>query len=828
MKRIILAALFVLAGAVNAFGQSTTVSGQVTDSGAQAWNNGTYQFQFVPNPNFPTGPYTWTGGTLNRVISGSLNGSGAYSQSVPSNSAISPQGSKWILQVTPNATSSSFSTAATTITGGTQTVNVTPPAIAIPWQNPPGPAISAYADAEITGTLPNGAEYFNVTSGKTRLWNGSVWADQGGGGSSASCGTATATQILVGNTCVGSPSFTWTAATKSLSAVGGATSSLVLDVTGVNKTGLQCDITGCDLASIDAGGQTIVQSNSDMNILTQAGNMFLNSAAGLALTAAFNINLTSNQTTVGLAGGGYIAHQNIPFAFISSVPSSGPSANQKSPPFGIAASTWTGGTSQNDGYFLEAVPDTGTNPIVRVRLLHDNGTFFTARAGGSVLDIGAAGQGGTLRLAGNTSGIASIGAAAVAGTPNQMNLPTTTGTAGQFLQTDGANPQQLTWATVSGGISGLTTSKIPKAASSTTIADSALDDGLTTANTLTYTGSGGITASAGPLKAGLSGGVGGTLTLPEGTAATASAGNDVLYADSTSHTVKAALNNGSFLNIPLFSGAFTSGHCLQASGTVNLIVDSGGTCGGSLPAHLTYADPTLTVSAATFGNAQVALSGNTSGTATFTAPAVAGTVSNAVTMSNVLSGPVGASGGATYTAAGQAGAGLYFVGGQPCLTGTSADVCINTGSLGGPIVRSDGGIAFSTTSDPSAGAFDTAMFRDAAGIFKFGKTFGTSTAGLKLSYVQSAGTKFTASGCSNSATVGGASAGQYTSGTTGTCTVTITMGDTDTATNGWACFANDLTTVADTQKQSASTTTTATITGTTVSGDVINFGCTAY
>jgi hypothetical protein len=46
-----------------------------------------------------------------------------------------------------------------------------------------------------------------------------------------------------------------------------------------------------------------------------------------------------------------------------------------------------------------------------------------------------------------------------------------------------------------GGISGLTTSKIPKAASSTTLADSALDDGLTTATFLTYSGAGGIVAS---------------------------------------------------------------------------------------------------------------------------------------------------------------------------------------------------------------------------------------------------------------------------------------------------------------------------------------------
>jgi hypothetical protein len=63
--------------------------------------------------------------------------------------------------------------------------------------------------------------------------------------------------------------------------------------------------------------------------------------------------------------------------------------------------------------------------------------------------------------------------------------------------------------------------------------------------------------------------------------------------------------------------------------------------GGGLPAHLSYTDPTLTVSAATFGNGQVALSGNTSGTATLTAPAVAGTITNAATFTNSFQIPTG-------------------------------------------------------------------------------------------------------------------------------------------------------------------------------------------
>lgn len=88
----------------------------------------------------------------------------------------------------------------------------------------------------------------------------------------------------------------------------------------------------------------------------------------------------------------------------------------------------------------------------------------------------------------------------------------------------------------------------------------------------------------------------------------------------------------------------------------------------------------------------------------------------------------------------------------------------------------------------------------------------------------SGGTKFTASGCSNSATVGGAIAGQFASGTTGTCTVTITL---PTAPNGWACRANDITTPA-LMNQTAKTTTSCTISGTTTTSDVVVFLAMGY
>lgn len=90
------------------------------------------------------------------------------------------------------------------------------------------------------------------------------------------------------------------------------------------------------------------------------------------------------------------------------------------------------------------------------------------------------------------------------------------------------------------------------------------------------------------------------------------------------------------------------------------------------------------------------------------------------------------------------------------------------------------------------------------------------------------GTKFTTSGCSVSATTGGAAAGTFTVGAN-TCTVVVTINGATgmSATSGWSCFASDQTAPTVAISQSATTTTTASFSipagaGTT---DVIRFGC---
>lgn len=99
----------------------------------------------------------------------------------------------------------------------------------------------------------------------------------------------------------------------------------------------------------------------------------------------------------------------------------------------------------------------------------------------------------------------------------------------------------------------------------------------------------------------------------------------------------------------------------------------------------------------------------------------------------------------------------------------------------------------------------------------------------QMDTIISGGTTFTVSGCSATSPVGGSAAGTFASGTTGACTAVVTINGATgaTAPNGWSCWSNDETT-GNLFRQTASSTTTATFSGTTVSGDAITFGCMGY
>lgn len=124
-------------------------------------------------------------------------------------------------------------------------------------------------------------------------------------------------------------------------------------------------------------------------------------------------------------------------------------------------------------------------------------------------------------------------------------------------------PTGLTIPGYQAAISGLTTSVIPKAASASTITNSSVTDNGTTVSTPE------------PFAAGSTGGVGGSILLPEGTAASSASADDICYGDSTLHGIKCSYNAGSFLPMALGPASDTSGHLVTWSGTGgNLLADA--------------------------------------------------------------------------------------------------------------------------------------------------------------------------------------------------------------------------------------------------------------
>lgn len=182
--------LYILVGlgvSIGAAAQSTTVSGTVTDQGGQVWANGTISYVFQNNGSF-NGPYQWNSGNLpNQYLTPqivTLSGSGTFSFSIPTSTAIAPALSTWKYVVCPNA---SFQCAILTVpsAGSTQNISsqITAAAATLVNTIQAGPMPLAYTDAEIITTPNQGGIYFNVTSFLPKYFDGSSWHFYGSGGS---------------------------------------------------------------------------------------------------------------------------------------------------------------------------------------------------------------------------------------------------------------------------------------------------------------------------------------------------------------------------------------------------------------------------------------------------------------------------------------------------------------------------------------------------------------------------------------------------------------------------------------------------------------------
>jgi len=161
----------------------------------------------------------------------------------------------------------------------------------------------------------------------------------------------------------------------------------------------------------------------------------------------------------------------------------------------------------------------------------------------------------------------------------------------------------------SGTVSSGTTGYIPQYTAATTVGNSnpVLDNGITAANRLSYAGSQGIDAIAGPLISGLpAGGVGSSIFLQqEGTVpgSLSASGQDNCYADSTQHGLLCNFNAGTTLPLVQGPASSTSGH-IAAFNVTNggRLADSGvSAASGTLTATL-YATATKCAAAGSGAN----------------------------------------------------------------------------------------------------------------------------------------------------------------------------------------------------------------------------------
>jgi hypothetical protein len=214
MRKILLlwATLFC---AVPVLAQSTSLTINVTDAGSQTWNNGTYTLTFVGAPNAK-----WSGGNLATSFTGTLGSTGSVTVSIPDVNTITPGPSYWSVQVCPNSSVSAGPTGcyrvqpASTITGSTQTLNVTPPAISIVI-NQTSMGVVAYSTSEITSVYGIGAQFYLIGTG-LQLCTAvtgttcTTWSSSGGTQTIASGTAALGTSSIASGTCASTVTVTAT------------------------------------------------------------------------------------------------------------------------------------------------------------------------------------------------------------------------------------------------------------------------------------------------------------------------------------------------------------------------------------------------------------------------------------------------------------------------------------------------------------------------------------------------------------------------------------------------------------------------------------------
>lgn len=181
------------------------------------------------------------------------------------------------------------------------------------------------------------------------------------------------------------------------------------------------------------------------------------------------------------------------------------------------------------------------------------------------------------------------------------------------------------------------------------------------------------------------------------------------------------------------TGTIACATCVTAASalTSNQVIVGGGSQASAVAPYL-IGDGTTQLSigpADTVNNGILGLKGKTSGTATFTAPAVAGTSTNPVVMSNNIAGPNGTSTAPTYNW--NNGYGLYFGAGVgPTIAVNTAD---NTGfAVNETRMLSTGRFTWCPSTTMNC-TIDTGLSRVGAGVVGVGNGTAGNIAGLVLS-----------------------------------------------------------------------------------------------